>query len=317
MINNSLLEELIEKYSNGYSIQNLSKEYHKKPSTISKALKASGIEIKMGLRKRSFSREQQDDIIAMYRNHSGIPEIARKYNCCNELINRVLEENHIEKVIYKKINKNLIENFFEEINTEEKAYLLGLLTTDGYVKHPKGNNFVIGISLQIKDLEMIKWIKETLKLDSKIQEDKRANKECYTIEWSSYKMAKDLSNYGVIPNKTYNLKHLSDKIPETLYHHYLRGLYDGDGICSIVNPSDSQIGFCSYSKSFVEDFQLSVDKAICKEDHNQIKKDNAYRCYWRGRQQILSVLNYFYKDSTCFLQRKYNKYQFLLNSLKT
>ena len=41
---------------------------------------------------------------------------------------------------------------------------------------------------------MIKWIKETLKLDSKIQEDKRANKECYTIEWSSYTIAKDLSN---------------------------------------------------------------------------------------------------------------------------
>ena len=45
---------------------------------------------------------------------------------------------------------------------------------------------------------MIKWIKETLKLDSKIQEDKRANKECYTIEWSSYKMAKDLSNYDLL-----------------------------------------------------------------------------------------------------------------------
>lgn len=316
MINNVLLEELIDKYQKGFSIQQLSKEYHKKPDTISKALKSMGIEIKRGLRKKIFTGEQQRDIINMYRCHSGINEIARKYNCDITLINRVLKENQIDKVTWKKVNKNIIEDFFETIDTEEKAYLLGLLTTDGYVKNLKSrNNFTIGISLQVDDRATLEWIKKILCLDCKIQEDKRANKECFTIEWASAKMAQDLAQYGIIPNKTYSLTHLSNKIPEKLFHHYLRGLYDGDGICSIVNQNDASIGFCAYYESFVQDFQLAIDKAIGKNFHNKIEKGNVYNCHWRGRIQILSILNYLYSNSTCFLQRKYDKYQFLLTSL--
>ena len=62
----------------------------------------------------------------------------------------------------KKINKNILEDFFEKIDNEAAAYLLGLLTTDGYVKNTKGNSFTIGISLQISDLAILEWIKEVL-----------------------------------------------------------------------------------------------------------------------------------------------------------
>ena len=67
---------------------------------------------------------------------------------------------------------------------------MGLLTTDGYVKNLKSrNSFTIGISLQVDDRATLECIKKILCLECKIQEDKRANKECFTIEWASAKMA--------------------------------------------------------------------------------------------------------------------------------
>ena len=45
-------------------------------------------------------------------------------------------------------------DFFKEIKTEEQAYLLGLLKTDGYVKKGKGET-VIGISLKAEELKNI------------------------------------------------------------------------------------------------------------------------------------------------------------------
>lgn len=320
MISDSLFEEMFSKYEIGISIQSLSKEYHKKPSTISKCFKAHGIVISKGLRKRYFSPQQVNEIISLYRGHYGVNEIARKFNCDTALINRVLKENNVEKVAWRKVNKNLKDDFFEVIDTEEKAYLLGLMTTDGYVKvYSNRNSNTIGISLQLGDIELIEWIKQTLCIDGKIQYDKRPNKECCTIEWSSQKMVKDLSQYGVIPNKTYLLTKLTKKIPSELYHHYLRGLYDGDGICHIVDDKfyDPNVGFCGYSEDFVRDFQYAVDRIINKKQHNQIRKQNAYQCSWRGRQQVLKILNALYKDSTCCLKRKHDKYIKLKDSVKT
>ena len=60
----------------------------------------------------------------------------------------MLKENNVEKVAWRKVNKNLKDDFFEVIDTEEKAYLLGLMTTDGYVKvYSNRNSNTIGISL--------------------------------------------------------------------------------------------------------------------------------------------------------------------------
>ena len=99
MISDSLFEEMFSKYEIGISIQSLSKEYHKKPSTISKCFKAHGIVISKGLRKRYFSPQQVNEIISLYRGHYGVNEIARKFNCDTALINRVLK-----KIMLKKLH---------------------------------------------------------------------------------------------------------------------------------------------------------------------------------------------------------------------
>lgn len=296
-------KELILDYQRGLTFNQLIDKYHITKYKIKKILVNNNIHIRIGRERVPFSDEQVKDIIDMYRNHSGINDISKKYNADYSVIKKLLLENNIETVQWKKINKKLKENFFETITTEEQAYLLGLFFTDGYVK----KDGTIGIFLQESDIELIERIKEILQIDSVIQFDKREHKEAYGIEFRSKKIKEDLEKFGIIPNKTYLSKGIPKNIPEALQRHFFRGLFDGDGIFCL-SSSDSSIGFCGYYKETVEDFQQHIDIIINKENHNKIRKQNAYQCSWKGKQQIIKILDYLYENANIYLDRKYQKY---------
>lgn len=152
----------------------------------------------------------------------------------------------------------------------------------------------------------------------------REKKEGCILSWFSTKMAQDLEKYGVIPRKTY----LTDKlpeIPEDFLIPFLRGLFDGDGGLSISedNVTDVSFDFTSYHYNICSNFQEAIDKLIQKERHNKIRensnKDGSYRCRvsWRGRAQVLKILDILYKDANIYLNRKYQKYIRLKNSYNT
>lgn len=296
-------KELILDYQRGLTFNQLIEKYHITKYKIKKILVNNNIHIRIGRERVPFSDEQVKDIINMYQNHYGINDISKKYNADYSVIKKLLSENNIEFVQWKKINKRLKEKFFETITTEEQAYLLGLFFTDGYIK----KDGTIGIFLQESDIELIEKIKEILQADCVIQFDKRKHKETCGIEFGSIKMKNDLEKFGIIPNKTYLSKGLPKDIPEALQNHFFRGLFDGDGIFCLSN-NDSTIGFCGYYKETVEDFQQHIDTIINKKNHNKINKKNAYQCSWRGKQQILKILNYLYENANIYLDRKYQKY---------
>lgn len=297
-------KELILDYQNGFTFKQLVDKYKITKYKIKKILTENNIHIRIGRERVPFTKEQEADIINMYNNHSGMTEIAKKYECSYETVKSILVKNNVNFVQWKKINRNLKEDFFKDIKTEEQAYLLGLLFTDGYIKQ----NGTIGIFLQDIDIDMIQKIKEILCIDGQIQFDKRVNKESCGIEFTSLIMQKDLSSFKIIPNKTYLSEGLPDNVPEELLNHFFRGLFDGDGIFSYSGKDDSSIGFCSYFLKTVEDFQKHIDNIINKTEHNKIRKNNAYQCSWKGRKQIIQILEYLYKDASIYLERKHLKY---------
>lgn len=61
-------------------------------------------------------------------------QMAKEMNCSYETVKKFLNEQGIEKPRYRVVDYELFEDFFEKIDTEEKAYWLGLLKTDGYIK---------------------------------------------------------------------------------------------------------------------------------------------------------------------------------------
>lgn len=256
------------------------------------------------MKKITFTNEQIEKMIYLNEHHYSYLAIAKEMNCCADTIRKFFRDNNIIKSKNNK-NHNLSENYFENIDSEEKAYLLGLLITDGSIKKGKGTHSdTLRLQLKIEDEYMVKKLKEELKSSNVIQYDKRPGKSCAGIEIVNQKICDDLAKYQVIPNKTYVLNDIKlDFIPLNLQRHYLRGLVDGDGSIGIDN-GQLWISFVGYNKSFVMSFQKAIDNFLKEENHNNIHKSNAFSCKWKGNKKAFNILKWLYEDATIYLERK-------------
>ena len=241
-------------------------------------------------------------------------QIAKEMNCHCDTIKKYMNEQGIKKSRYRRVDFELFEDFFEKIDTEEKAYWLGLLKTDGYIKK-RGNSFRVGICLKREDEYMVENFKDILNSHCSIMKDDRPNKKSSYIEITSKKICEDLSKYDIVPNKTYLLSDIKvDKIPENLQRHYLRDSLDGDG--SIwIEEKNNQVGisFTGYNENFVQSFQIAIDNLINKKEHNKILKSDAYFCKWKGNKISKEILTILYENANIYLIRKKKFYDYFKN----
>jgi hypothetical protein len=123
---------------------------------------------------------------------------------------------------------NFDENYFETIDAEEKAYFLGFISADGCVIERNGNCRVLSIHINKQDIDILEKFKKEINYEGEISMGKSRSRMC-TIFCTSMKMFNDLSKYNVTPRKSRILKF--PKLPENMIHHYMRGYFDGDGLC--------------------------------------------------------------------------------------
>ena len=118
-------------------------------------------------------------------------------------------------------------NEFENIDTENKAYILGLFYSDGFVTYNEEKyNYFSGIKLHIQDLEILNNIKETFNFFNIQLEN-----NCAVLRCNQKKFCQDLIKNGVLPLKSsVNKNKLKfPKLNINLYSHFIRGFFDGDG----------------------------------------------------------------------------------------
>ena len=261
---------------------------------------------------RVLKEEEIKEICEKYKTGKWTQKLlSEQYHCHYATIKKVLKENNIPIVTHtRRKNLNLRDNFFECIDSEEKAYFLGLMLTDGNVYKTKKGLWQIGIELSIKDKDIIEAFKEVLNSNAKITYRKRDNTEMVSIKVYSEKMAKDLSKYGIIPNKTRNIKHLPN-INKDFEKDFIRGMLDGDGAIyksKMNNKEYNHITFCSYSYSICEDFQKICDSYLNEPNKAKILKDNGkeiYRVHYDDQNKVKQLVTVLYKDSNYYLTRKY------------
>jgi hypothetical protein len=201
----------------------------------------------------------------------------------------------------------LNENYFENIDTPDKAYILGFLLGDGCICK---NGFQLSISLHKKDVEILNYIKEQLNADAPIKKEKNVNKVYLRV--FSYKLINDLAKWNMLPLKTYTLE-LPD-IQENLQSHFIRGLFDADG-CISVRPSN-RTGYGKFcyelnmrgTKEELEKVNEIVDAQV--DIGKKVVYHDGWWPIWRlnGRIQISKVAKWLYQDAPFYLSRKYNKF---------
>ena len=192
--------------------------------------------------------EKHNKIIDLYLKENSIPEIHKITNISGITIKKVLIENKIELRKYSNKNlrkRNIDLTIFEQIDTHDKAYLLGLICSDGSISNC-GRKFQISS----KDKEMLENCKLILKSEHKLMErfgiDKRTGRGHmkYTVNFCSIKIVNDLKKLGISNNKSFNCP--MPKIDDIYFWSFLRGLFDGDGS---VYGKEGKLGasfICSY-----------------------------------------------------------------------
>lgn len=180
-------------------------------------------------RKWIFSEEQKDLICNLYENEDKSSAVIAKLfgiTTVNVILN-ILKERNV-KITHKTYKFN--ENYFDVIDDENKAYILGLLYADGCNHYDKG---VLSLSLQEKDKHVLDEI--NLLLNNKKPlcfqnlSSKNANyQNQYKIDLFSRHLCNVMNDYGVVPRKSLVLT-FPTWINKELYRHFIRGYVDGDG----------------------------------------------------------------------------------------
>jgi intein/homing endonuclease len=229
------------------------------------------------------------------------------------------------KIISQEITRRKFpvnENFFETIDSEEKAYVLGFLYADG-CNHETYHRLEVSLAKQDEDI-LIKISKLLLNGNINIKEYKqdkwRQNKVgLYVV---CQKISNDLKRLGCCARKTFILKF--PDLPKHLRHHFIRGYFDGDGMLvlyeRLMRGCNNKSIYAEFSivstREMLDEIgeiinSLGVNYKINKRHKN--RKNNNFTLRVFGNQQIKIVCDFLYKDATIYLERKHEKYLRLLD----
>ena len=223
-----------------------------------------------------------------------------------------VKKHDLRRMSSRKINVN--ENYFEIIDSEEKAYWLGFIMADGCVtqtdkKYPP-NRF--HLCLKEDDKSHIEKFKEAIQSNNEIAikavENKKRNFESITCELriNSKIFVSFLMNNGIVQQKT-GKELIPNTVPQYLIRHFIRGYFDGDGSITVSKA----FRICSASLKILEDivehFKNELDIMYSIYQDKKYTKP-FYTIDSRNYFNNKIVLDYLYKDATVFLDRKHERY---------
>lgn len=205
--------------------------------------------------------------------------------------------------------------YFDTIDTEEKAYILGFLIADGTImkiQRTKDFTYRISFSNSIDDKEAIDLIHKEICPESTISINDNSGrkgrvKTTYGLSWTSQHMFETLTSYNIFPRKTYDkdFKLPENIVPEHLWRHFIRGYFDGDG-----HVDYETINFVFTSKPFMEQIMGWFKNFNYRTYHIQGKTTD----YWNvtigteNRKINRCIYHFLYDDAKCFLSRKKDRF---------
>lgn len=251
--------------------------------------------------------KERDEMVDMYLSGYSASESSKKFGCSYHVCTLELKKRNIaiRPKFFKSRIYDINENFFENINTEEKAYWLGFITADGGVMSKIGR---LSIGLQVSDIQHLEKFKRSIESSHPVSIFGDGNIASISIK--SKKMVRDLNCLGILDRKSYNAIPC-DKIPEDLQRHYWRGLVDGDGCLSLQKDKYCYINLCG-TYEIVSGFKKFCDSILKNRLGVSItsKKSHTghvlYTVSYAGKRNVKRLSEALYGDACVFLDRKKN-----------
>lgn len=154
--------------------------------------------------EKLLTEEQEKDIEKRYYSTTSI-KLAKEYGVSSSKISQIW----MRADLRGKVNRTyyLNENYFENIDSDEKAYWIGFIASDGCIYQSNDNRQdMLSIILSSKDKKHLEKLKKALETNKPLSTRKKDNFEYVSFQISSNKISKDLQKIGITPRKTYNVQ---------------------------------------------------------------------------------------------------------------
>lgn len=246
--------------------------------------------------QQKYSDNFIDKIIEEYLDGLTAVELGRKYNIKPGTITYHLRKRGLSRGSGKP-SSIANKDYFETIDTEEKAYFLGFLMADGCISSSHVN-YHIKLGLQEKDIDVIKALLVAIGSKNTISKVIKGKHVGYSVSLSCKKMFYDLVTHGFSEYKSGN-ETIPNTIPNNLVRHFIRGYFDGDGYAS----KEGRISIVGGIK-ILEDIAKRAgvdDYTIYNFKTTSVVRDLRYSKLSSSK----SFYNYLYKDANIFLYRKW------------
>lgn len=243
-------------------------------------------------------KDKKETILKLYHQNVSQCEIAKIVGHSQPCVSKFLQSFGLRA---KEWKYSVDESYFDKIDSEEKAYILGWFYSDGSVDEAGK----MRIQILQTDSYILEWIKGQLKFDGELYQipARNTSKPQTAICINRKNLADKLITLGCIPNKANVLQMPTfEQVPKEFFHHFLRGYFDGDGSIS----TDLRVVAVTSSPVFCESLaRFLVTLGI--ESNTYVRK-NSKMVFFTKNSEKLKFLNYIYKDATVFLKRKHEKY---------
>ena len=262
----------------------------------------------------------KEEIIYSYKKGETIRNIASSYNVDPRTVSSFLKQFgiNIKKPHPPKIY-SVKEDIFQNIDTEEKAWMLGFIYADGYIDSSKTK---LKFTLAEKDKDVLEKIKSILRSNSPIKrkEGRQIKGTDYfgsstvTLMISNAQICQDLEKHGAFYKKSLKLQ-FPLFLKDELIRHFIRGYFDGDGSITFGRHDFPKISIAS-NKEFLEGIHdiLLKENIISNIYASNRSKVNSLEI--NAKSSVEKFLNYIYKDSNIFMERKYQRYKYFFETGK-
>ena len=300
-------------YDNELPISEVAIQNNIKPHFLTSIKRKYGIKTKrFNVPNKRITKEIKNEMIALYESGLSSYQVAKKLGyATKKTVLDVLENQNIKRRSHLS-SASYDYDFFKKIDSHDKAYILGLFYTDGYVYR---NYDGIHIQLTISDKYLLERIASrfghsatVIDIDCSAKRKKMPNAlDMARLGVYSREIEEQARLLGVIRNKTHHLS-LTNKIPHEFMHSFMRGVIDGDG-CIGYYKSGLACKFATMSSKFASDICNYPFEEKLKA--YQSKQSGIYNVHVMGGQKAtLSFLCKIYENKNdLYLERKYAKVQ--------
>jgi len=209
----------------------------------------------------------------------------------------------------RKPRKHKIVDLFEQIDSQDKAYIFGFIWADGCLQDRVPTASSLQLCIHKQDELIIDSIINVIggsKCDRSYTD--KNGKRILRITWQ-------LNSNELCNNfKKLEFRKSTQHVPKQYFSHFVRGLVDGDG-CFAIRNKDGQYKLDSIfiTSGYDQDWSF-LSNVPFKNYVRQIKKKNGnISLYHINGCDKIKFLQWIYDDANLYLERKYKKIHSFIN----